>query len=80
MTVYAFPSGLPPQGDPDDLPPTRDEVEAAYVASEDFTADALEWLTDHAQEFADIVWLAEQRYRESSEFATRVDDRLDGEL
>jgi hypothetical protein len=65
-----------------DDPPYQpfEEVAERYEQSADFTADALEWASEHAERHPKLVELARDYYRESPQFATKVQDALDGEV
>ncbi len=50
-----------------------------YEESEQFTADAIEFVSVAGELPADLVIAIEQWYRTTSEFDTKIDDLVDGD-
>lgn len=57
-----------------------EQAAADYVESDEFTDDALSWVSTHGWQHAELVELAMDHYRQSDAFATVVQDALDGEV
>ena len=55
-------------------PPDHEAVMRAYVASGEFTQDALDWAGDHAHRHAALVDCIADHYAESPECASVLED------
>lgn len=65
---------------PDEMVDEYIEAAELYEASGRFVADALTWVYDFGAAYGTVVAVACAAYRESPEFATVVDDILEGEV
>lgn len=52
----------------------------AYINSELFLTDALDWASIHGHEHADVVEVVTNRYQWSKQFDAVIDDALAGEV
>jgi hypothetical protein len=64
----------------DALDAERAALEAAYQASDRYTADALQWAADHGHTDSRVVAVAEAAYLDSPQYRTVIEDSLDGEV
>jgi hypothetical protein len=57
----------------------REALERAYLKSDRYLADALEWVADHGHTDSRVVAVAEAAYRDSPQYRTVIDDATNGE-